>query len=316
MKFSVALSSLILLLPLLTEASPLGSSLQARRGGRDRGGKGGDNNAKGGADNAKGGNQNGGGGDAATSTTDAAAASSTTAAAAAASSSVAATGQAQDPTDNTADAQTSLTLDPSQVMKGIQQDGQAVQEAGQVASLTSTNNFINFCLTQPNLPLTNGQQVIDGSCNPVPMGVILAQKNMPSAKFVFPTNGANVDANKPFTVQLAVANMETGNFVNAQSNYFGAPQQINSAGQLVAHSHIVIESIPSLTSTAVTDPTKFAFFKGLNAAAVNGVLTADVTNGLPAGTYRIASINTAANHQPALVAVAQHGTLDDMTYVS
>jgi hypothetical protein len=61
---------------------------------------------------------------------------------------------------------------------------------------------------------------------------------------------------------------------------------------------------------------KFAFFKGLNQAAVGGFLTAEVTAGLPAGEYRIASINSAANHQPALSAVAQRGSNDDISYVS
>lgn len=51
--------------------------------------------------------------------------------------------------------------------------------------------------------------------------------------------------------------------------------------------------------------------RGLNAAAVNGLLTANVSLGLPAGAYRLSSINTAANHQPALAAVAQHGAIDD-----
>ena len=37
-----------------------------------------------------------------------------------------------------------------------------------------------------------------------------------------------------------------------------------------------------------------AFFKGLNAAAQGGQLTADVTGGLPVGDYRLCSINTAA----------------------
>lgn len=86
-------------------------------------------------------------------------------------------------------------------------------------------------------------------------------------------------------------------------------------GDILGHSHIVIEKIDSLTSTAVTDPSKFAFFKGLNAPAEDGVLSADVTSGLPAGVYRMASINSSSNHQPVLVAIAQHGTLDDMIYV-
>lgn len=61
---------------------------------------------------------------------------------------------------------------------------------------------------------------------------------------------------------------------------------------------------------------KFVFFKGLNLPDVNGILTADVSAGLPAGEYRISSINSAANHQPALPAVAQRGNVDDISYVS
>ena len=90
--------------------------------------------------------------------------------------------------------------------------------------------------------------------------------------------------------------------------------RVDSSGNILGHSHIVIEQLDSLAQTTPTNPQKFAFFKGLNAAAVNGVLTADVTAGLAPGFYRMASINTAANHQPALVAIAQHGALDDMIY--
>jgi hypothetical protein len=115
---------------------------------------------------------------------------------------------------------------------------------------------------------------------------------------------------------LAIQGMETGHFVNAQQNYFAAPQQINAQGQVQGHSHVVVEALDSLTQTTPTDPTKFAFFKGLNAAAANGILTADVSAGLPAGTYKVSTINTAANHQPILVPIAQHGSLDDVVYVS
>lgn len=64
----------------------------------------------------------------------------------------------------------------------------------------------------------------------------------------------------------------------------------------------------------VPDPRKFAFFQGLNAMAVDSMLSATVKGGLPEGFYRMGSITTAANHQPALVAVAQHGMLDDTVY--
>ena len=147
------------------------------------------------------------------------------------------------------------------------------------------------------------------------MGQIPATTAIPSAKFQNPTNMQVIAPNTPFTISMAISNMATGNFVNAETNYFGAPQQLNSQGLIVGHSHVVIDSLSSLTQTEPTDPTAFAFFLGLNAAAQNGVLTADVSKGLPSGAYRLASINTAANHQPVLVPVAQHGSVDDFVYV-
>jgi hypothetical protein len=202
------------------------------------------------------------------------------------------------------------------IANGFLNNGQSVQEPGQVASLTSGNNFINFCaITLPAVPITNGLQISTGSCNPTPMGLIPSTANMPSAKFTFPQNFGSVPANQPFTISLAIQGMETGFFVNANENYFAAPQQLSKAGQVIGHSHVVVEALSSFTQSNPTNPNKFAFFKGLNAAAQNGILTANVTAGLPAGTYKVSSINTAANHQPILVPIAQHGSLDDVVYV-
>ena len=57
-----------------------------------------------------------------------------------------------------------LALDSSLVQKGSTLDGQQGlgAEAGQAASATSDNNFINFCQGQT---LTNGLQITAGSCN-------------------------------------------------------------------------------------------------------------------------------------------------------
>ena len=63
--------------------------------------------------------------------------------------------------------------------------------AGQVASLTSKNDFVNFCLTT-NKPVTDGQQIKTGSCNPTPMGVIAATTIVPSSTFQNPKNEENV----------------------------------------------------------------------------------------------------------------------------
>jgi len=242
------------------------------------------------------------------------ASSSTSSAAASASATAAskAKGNGGNNGGNSGDAQKSLTLLQSVIAKGFENNGQDQPTAGQVASLTSSNNFINFCATVPNLPITNGQQVKTGSCNPAPMGIIAATTNMPSGKFQFPDNLGEVEENQAFTIKIAINNLETGHFVNAQENYYSAPQQINKAGNIQGHSHVVVELMTDINQKNPTDPTKFAFFKGLNDAG--SVLTADVTTGLPAGVYRLASINTAANHQPCLVAIAQHGSLDDMIY--
>ncbi len=64
---------------------------------------------------------------------------------------------------NAGGADTSLTLDPSVISTGFANDGTFEQgaEAGEVPSLTSTNNYINFCKGKT---LQNGLQITTGSC--------------------------------------------------------------------------------------------------------------------------------------------------------
>jgi hypothetical protein len=214
-----------------------------------------------------------------------------------------------------ADIQKLLAVDPSQVATGSEQDGQGADVAdNQVRSKTSFNNFANFCLTQ-DVPLTDGQQIKTGSCNPTIMGVIASTSNMPRSRFEFPKNGQVIQANTAFTLRMKIGNLQTGNFVNPQTNYYAAPQTVNGGGDIIGHSHVTIQKMDKVDQPDPLDPSVFAFFKGFNGVAQGGVLTADVpAPGLPEGFYRMCSINTAANHQPVLVAVAQHGSLDDCVY--
>lgn len=156
--------------------------------------------------------------------------------------------------------QTSLTLDPSVIGPGYAQTGIGANgsEAGEVASLTTTNNFINFCLGQQ---ITNGEQFSTASCNPIPMGQIPSKGNLPSAKFTSPVNGQNFEENQTFTISMAIQGLQTGAFVNADTNFLGAPQQLASSGQVIGHSHVVIQPIQSFTDTTPADPTKFTYFK-------------------------------------------------------
>ncbi|KDQ06754.1 hypothetical protein BOTBODRAFT_140781 [Botryobasidium botryosum FD-172 SS1] len=211
--------------------------------------------------------------------------------------------------------QTSLTLAASQVQSALASTGigpNITSDPGTVASLTSTNNFINWCETQ-NAPITNGKQ--QAGCNPTIMGMMIAFNKLPSAKFQYPKNLDTLPASQPFTIQVAINNLQTGNFVNAQTNFFAAPSQVNSDGIQIGHSHIVIESVESLTSTSATDPTKFILFQALNNPANgNNILSVNVTHGLSPGVYRAGTVNTASNHQPILASVAQHGLINDVIY--
>jgi len=212
-------------------------------------------------------------------------------------------------------ADTSLTLDPKVIQTGSAQDG--APSGGQVASTTSTNNFINFCVSADakGAPLMNGTQTkAQQACNPIPMGMIVSQNKMPSCKFTNPKNLDTIKANESFDINMKISNIVTGNFVNPQTNYFASPAQVDDSGTVIGHSHFVVEAIDSMTSTTVTDPKQFAFFKGVDPPAANGVLTVNVPGGLPAGTYRLSSINAAANHQPVLATIAQHGSFDDAVY--
>jgi len=216
--------------------------------------------------------------------------------------------------DNKPDPQSSLTLDKGVICSNFEQNGLANATAGQAPSSTSSNNFINFCLTV-NKPLTNGQQIKGGSCNPAPMGVVAPSTNMPSSKFVHPKNLGAIKANTTFEIKMGLKHLEAGHFVNPDSNYFAAPQQLNAQEDIIGHTHFVIERLSSITSTAVSDPSKFAFFKGVNTAAdAKGHVAVNVTNGLPEGIYKLSSINSSANHAPVVVAIAQHGSLDDQVY--
>ncbi|KAH9044926.1 hypothetical protein EDB83DRAFT_1562179 [Lactarius deliciosus] len=206
------------------------------------------------------------------------------------------------------------SLNPKVISKGFEKDGQQGAPPGQVPSITSGNNFINFCLTVDK-PLTNGKQNKTGSCNTCPMGAIPSTANMPSSKFTFPKNFGAIKANTTFTIKMKIQNLETGNFVNAQSNYYAAPQQLNNAGNIRGHTHYVVQQVDSFTSTDPLDPNIFAFFKGANDPAdANGIISVAVDKGLEEGFYRLASINTSANHTPVLVPIAQHGFLDDVVY--
>ncbi|KAJ8082713.1 hypothetical protein PM082_008569 [Marasmius tenuissimus] len=212
------------------------------------------------------------------------------------------------------DAQISLTLDPKVILKvRDQRSGMRPATETYATSLESSNNFINFCATV-NLPLTNGTQNEQGSCNPAPMGFIPSIDRIPSLKFQFPLNGAVLTELESFTVRLKVTNLIAGNFVNAQTNYLAAPQHDDLNGFILGYSAIIIEELGSLEQTTPTNPNIFDFTSGAIVQVASGFHALNITSGLLEGVYRLSSVTKDANHHPIVVPLLQHGAIDDAVY--
>lgn len=212
------------------------------------------------------------------------------------------------------DAATATTLSADAIQSGSFVDGSVngVSADGQAKSQTSKNNFINNCAGKT---LTNGLQVVGGSCNGIPMGDVPAKTAMVSSVITFPeTGGQGPAADTTFNITVQTQNLVAGTFTAADTTYYAAPQGL-SGGKVIGHTHVTVQDLgKSMNPTAALDPTQFAFFKGINDAGNGkGLLSATVTGGLPAGNYRVCTMAAAANHQPVLMPVAQRGTPDDCT---
>ena len=147
------------------------------------------------------------------------------------------------------------------------------------------------------------------------MGDIPAKTNMVTSIITFPLHAsATIESDTTFNITVQMSNLVAGSFTNADATYYAAPQQLQG-GLVVGHTHVTVQDLgSSLNPTQALDPTQFAFFKGINDAGNGeGLLSATVTGGLPAGNYRVCTMASASNHQPVLMPVAQRGTPDDCT---
>jgi hypothetical protein len=162
-------------------------------------------------------------------------------------------------------------------------------------------------LKKLRLKVGDGTQIRTGFCSSQLQGEIPNVLRMPSSIITSPKNAGTVTAGKNFTVVVKVINLATGQFSDPVKDYYDRPQELNRNGVILGHSHITIQK---LNGNRVPDPTIFAFFKGLNLAAVDGELT-QVVN-LPAtGEYRMCTMSSSFTHQPVIMPVAQRGAQDD-----
>lgn len=136
------------------------------------------------------------------------------------------------------------------------------------------------------------------------MGDLPSTANMVSSIILNPQTGVTIPANQDFTLQAQVANLNAGTFTNADTSYYAAPQRIGAGGNIIGHIHFTVQSIGSLNPTTPPDAGVFAFFKGVDDDGNGqGLLSAAVAGGLPAGTYRACTLSSAGNHQPVIMPV-------------
>ncbi|KAL0567570.1 hypothetical protein V5O48_014421 [Marasmius crinis-equi] len=212
-------------------------------------------------------------------------------------------------------AQSSTTLLNSQISTAFASDGEN-KMSGTTASLTSHNNFINYCLTIP-VSLTNGQQRRGGggaSCNPIPIGAIPATSAIPAFKFVRPGNFDRLDPGKPFSIMLNYKNMVIS-MTNPDTRYLSAPQRLDSSGMIRGYARVVIEALTSFNQTDPTDPTTIAYASPMTNQDGTGTLVTNATDGLPAGFYRLSSMAVTENHYPVALPESMHGAINDVIYV-
>lgn len=146
------------------------------------------------------------------------------------------------------------------------------------------------------------------------MGDIPAKTQMVSSVITNPQTGVEIPSDTTFNITVQMSNIFAGQFTNADATYYAAPQQLVN-GVVSGHTHVTVQDLGGdLNPTQALDATLFSFFKGINDAGNGqGLLSAEVLGGLPAGNYRVCTLASAANHQPVIMPVAQRGTADDCT---
>jgi hypothetical protein len=192
------------------------------------------------------------------------------------------------------------------------QEAPKIQEAPKVPEVPNNQNknnrFANFC-SQTGLKLADGSQNPNGFCSETIQGAIPKVKQMPSSVIVKPEDGANLDLNAPFRVEILTQNLQSGFFDDIKTKFYATPQTLNKEGVIQGHQHITIQR---LNGNQIPNAQSFDFFHWLKDTDQNGVRFANVDKGLrQTGTFRICTFTGTSGYQPVIMAVAQRGSQDD-----
>ena len=137
---------------------------------------------------------------------------------------------------------------------------------------------------------------------------------MISAMIVQPQPGDELPANTSFNASVQTLHLRAGFQANPSASYYTAPQDLDEHGDIIGHCHVTIQDIGSLRATEAPDPRKFAYFTVINTEGDgDGLLEAEIFDGLPPGAYRMCTMIVSRNHQPVVMPVGQRGAQDDCT---
>ncbi|KAI9220175.1 hypothetical protein BC828DRAFT_384162 [Blastocladiella britannica] len=135
---------------------------------------------------------------------------------------------------------------------------------------------------------------------------------MVSTIILSPASGAVVSAAQDMTVAVKTQGINLGFFEDPNTRYYTSPQTLDKAGNIEGHQHVTIQALGSAQAPPNPQTQALAFFKGLDQATNNGILTVTVPAGsMKPGLTRICTMTGGRGHQAVLMPVARRGAQDD-----
>lgn len=159
--------------------------------------------------------------------------------------------------------------------------------------------------------ITDGTQQQFRTCSLTVQGEIPDVESMVSTIILSPKNGEEIQLNSSFTITIKSINIEYGFFDDPNTLYYLSPQTLNKNGIIQGHNHVVIQQL--IDDNTVPTAINPLFFKGLNEASLDGILSTEVDGNdiTEIGEYRLCTSTSSRGHQPVLSPVARRGFQDD-----
>ncbi|KAI9218581.1 hypothetical protein BC828DRAFT_399500 [Blastocladiella britannica] len=140
---------------------------------------------------------------------------------------------------------------------------------------------------------------------------------MVSSIILSPASGATIKASSDVTVAVRTQGMNLGFFEDPNTRYYTSPQTLDKQGNIEGHQHVTVQALGNAQAPPNPQTQALAFFKGLDQATNNGILSVTIPAGtLKPGLTRICTMTGTRGHQAVLMPVARRGAQDDCIRVT